>query len=97
MLIGYYFYTEYIDRSYHCFMRIYKWSKVGILQSQKDIDLTTTLTDEYGTLFTQTEVRGDGISLDGWVDVIGYNQRKDEFTNEFQYQVDTQGFQLTEH
>lgn len=82
VLIGYYLYSLNVSGTTHYFLRLYKWSKVGVLLSRNDVDLTDALKDEYDTIFNYREVLGDGIFLDGTIDVVGYNQRYDSFTKE---------------
>ena len=85
VIIGYYVYSVYLSGYYHYFMRIYKWSKVGVLQSFVDMDLSEALKDEYGSIFNYTGICGDGIFLDGCISIVGYNKRVIEGTSEYIY------------
>ena len=78
-------------------MRIYKWSRVGVLLSSIDINISQDFKDiAYNIPFTYRLIDSDGIYLDGCIDIIGHTVRTDTQFNESVYtsrwiRVDSQG------
>ncbi|MEG0900172.1 MAG: hypothetical protein RSF40_10750, partial [Oscillospiraceae bacterium] len=85
MIIGYCLYSKYQNNINNYYLRIYKWSKVGVLQSYVDVNLTQTFQDEYNTPFTRSSINGDSIFTEGKITVVGYNERMDTVSNERKY------------
>ncbi|MFR1708865.1 MAG: hypothetical protein ACLSV2_08190 [Clostridium sp.] len=82
IFIGYYLYSINSES----YMRIYKWTKVGVQLSFVDINMSQAFKDKaYNVPFTYRVVSSDGIYLDGCIDIIGYNQRTDSQFNETVY------------
>jgi hypothetical protein len=81
VIIGY---VQYYN-SPNYYMRIYKWSKVGVLLTQNDICFSTDYKDEYNTNINKVYVSGNSIYLDGTIDILGYYTRTDAVTNETIY------------
>lgn len=82
IFIGYYKYS--VSSEYY--LRIYKWSKVGVQLNFTDINMTQEYKDlDYNELFTYRGVFDDGIYVDGYLDIVGYNRRLDEQYNEYVY------------
>lgn len=72
--IGYYVYS--ISSDYY--LRIYKWSKVGVQLSYTDINMSQSFKDTaYNVPFTYRIIDSNGIYLDGCIDIIGYTTRVD--------------------
>lgn len=82
MIIGHYLYSKNESGVYNYYLRIYKWSKVGVFQNFTDVNLTQSLKDEYNSAFTYSEINGDSIFTDGKITVVGYNARLDSTTKE---------------
>ncbi|MEG1710050.1 MAG: hypothetical protein RR285_15260, partial [Acinetobacter sp.] len=85
MIIGYCLYSKYQNNINNYYLRIYKWSKVGVLQSYVDVNLTQTFQDEYNTPFNRSSINGDSIFTEGKITVVGYNERMDTVSNERKY------------
>jgi hypothetical protein len=82
IFIGYYLYNISSDN----YMRIYKWTKVGVLLSYVDINMSQTFKDTaYNVPFNYRVVSSDGIYLDGCIDIVGYTSRTDTQFNETVY------------
>lgn len=82
IFIGYYTYSINSES----YMRIYKWTKVGVQLSFVDINMSQSFKDSaYNTLFNYRTVSSDGIYLDGCIDIIGYTSRTDSQFNETVY------------
>ncbi|MBU5439887.1 hypothetical protein KQI42_17895 [Tissierella sp. MSJ-40] len=93
VFIGYYTYTV----SSNNMMRIYKWSKVGVLLSSVDINISQDFKDTaYNVSFTYRAVSSLGMFIDGCIDIVGTTVRMDDQFNEKVYtsrwlRVDSQG------
>lgn len=86
ILVGYNSYSVNESGKSIRYLRIYKWSKVGVLLSQTDINLTQEFKDiDYNLLFNTVIIDGNNIFTDGCIDVIGYTQITDEQFNEQAY------------
>lgn len=81
VIIGY---VQYYN-SPNYYMRIYKWTKVGVLLTQTDICFSTDYKDEYNTNINKVYIGGNVIYLDGTIDILGYYTRTDAATNETIY------------
>ena len=96
IIIGYYHYTRRVNSVYCDFLRIYTWSKVGVLQQFADVNVSEVLIDEYNSGFTLRQIIGNILYSKGKISLIGYNVRKDEDNNENIYtshfvQIDAAG------
>ncbi|SHI17936.1 hypothetical protein [Sporanaerobacter acetigenes] len=93
VFIGFYNYSYSGDN----YLRIYKWSKVGVQLSFVDINMSQDFKDkDYNVLFNYKQINTDGVFLDGCIDIIGYTTRLDSQFNENVYtsrwiRVDSQG------
>lgn len=86
IVVGYNYYDVNVNNQYERYLRIYKWSKVGVLLSQKDINLTQSFKDvDYNLIFNTVIIDGDNILSDGCIDVVGYITKKDDQFNEQTY------------
>lgn len=86
ILVGYNTYEINVSGKYEYYLRIYKWSKVGVLLSQVDINLSQGLKDvDYNLPFNTVTIDGDNIYNDGCIDVVGYISKKDDQFNEQNY------------
>lgn len=82
IFIGYYLYGISQDS----YIRIYKWSKVGVQLSFVDVNMNQTFKDvDYNVPFYYSYVQIAGIYLDGCIDIVGYTNRLDEQFNEQVY------------
>ncbi|KOA21138.1 hypothetical protein CLHOM_02680 [Clostridium homopropionicum DSM 5847] len=82
IFIGYYLYSINSES----YMRIYKWTKVGVQLSFVDINMSQTFKDTaYNVPFNYRTVSSDGIYLDGCIDIVGYTSRTDSQYNETVY------------
>lgn len=82
IFMGYYLYSINSEN----FIRIYKWTKVGVQSSYVDINMSQVFKDtSYNVPFTYSSVSSDGIFLDGCIDIVGYTQRTDTQFNETVY------------
>lgn len=82
IFIGYYIYSISSDT----YLRIYKWSKVGVQLSFVDINMSQSFKDvDYNTVFYYKIISDDGVYLDGNIDIIGYTYRTDGQYNENLY------------
>lgn len=82
VFIGYYLYSISSEN----YIRIYKWTKVGVQLSFVDINMSQTFKDEaYNISFTYKMVSSHGIYIDGCIDIIGYTSRTDSQFNETVY------------
>lgn len=80
--IGYYNYTI----SNESYIRIYRWTKVGVLISYIDINTTQTFKDlDYNSVFKRTATSTHSVYNDGTITLIGYNARTDSQYNETNY------------
>lgn len=93
VFIGYYTYTI----SGNNMMRIYKWSKVGVLLSSIDINMSQDFKDTaYNVPFTYRAISSLGMFIDGCIDIVGTTVRTDAQFNENVYtsrwiRVDSEG------
>lgn len=90
-IIGYYIYSISSDT----YIRIYKWSKVGVLESYNDVNLTQTFKDGDNN-FTYRDISGNSIYNDGLIDILGYTAKENKQYNESEYtsywiQLDSSG------
>lgn len=86
ILVGYNTYEINVSGKYEYYLRIYKWSKVGVLLSQVDINLSQGFKDvDYNLLLNTVTIDGDNIYNDGCIDVLGYTNKKDDQFNEQNY------------
>lgn len=86
ILIGFNTYDVNESGQYNKYLRIYRWSKVGVLLSQEDINLTQGFKDtDYNLLFNTVIIDGNNIYTDGCIDIVGYIQSKNEQFNEQVY------------
>ena len=82
LFIGYYIYSFNSEN----YIRIFKWTKVGVQLSYVDINMSQTFKDkDYNTPFTYKVVLVDSTYIDGCVDIIGYTSRTDSQFNEIVY------------
>lgn len=82
IFIGYYTYSVSMDT----YIRIYKWSKVGVQLSFVDVNMSQTFKDvDYNLPFYHSYIRANSVYLDGCIDIIGYTNRLDEQFNEQTY------------
>lgn len=82
IFVGYYVYS--LSSNYY--LRIYKWSKVGVLLNYTDVNMSQEFKDTaYNVLFTYRVIESDGVYLDGCLDIIGYTSRVDSQFNETVY------------
>ncbi|GIW49026.1 MAG: hypothetical protein KatS3mg079_502 [Caloramator sp.] len=82
--VGFYTYYSYPNQ----YIKIYKWSNVGVLLSTVGpINLTTTFKDAYNTNFSYVGYTLNPIMTgDGYIEVYGYNSRQDpQNNNEYVY------------
>lgn len=80
--IGYYIYSISSEN----ILRIFKWSKVGVLLSFIDINMSQEFKDvDYNVKFNYRSVSSEGIYVDGCLDIIGYTYRTDDLYNESIY------------
>ncbi|MCQ4922181.1 hypothetical protein NE686_03735 [Tissierella carlieri] len=93
VFIGYYTYTV----SSNSMMRIYKWSRTGVLLSSVDINMSQDFKDTaYNVPFTYRAISSIGMFVDGCIDIVGTTVRTDSQFNENVYtsrwiRVDSQG------
>lgn len=86
ILVGYNTYSMTVNSQTHKFIRIYKWSKVGVLLSYVDVDLSEEFKDiDYNLLFINNVIDGDSIYTDGSINIVGYTQKLDSQFNEQTY------------
>lgn len=79
IFIGYYLYSINSDS----YIRIYKWTKVGVLLSYVDVNISQRFKDtSYNIPFIYKVVSNDATYIDGCIDIIGYTQRTDSQFNE---------------
>ncbi|WP_139904013.1 hypothetical protein [Clostridium thermarum] len=82
IFIGYYLYSISSDT----YMRIYKWSKVGVQLSFVDVNMSQKFKDvDYNIPFSYSQVLASGVYLDGCIDIVGYTNRLDQQFNEQVY------------
>lgn len=82
VFIGYYTYSINSDS----YIRIYKWSRVGVFLSYVDINMSQTYKDTaYNVVFNYRSISNDGVWLDGRIDIVGYTVRTDSQYNENVY------------
>lgn len=82
VFIGYYVYSISPDT----YIRIYKWSKVGVQLSYVDVNMSQTFKDvDYNIPFSYSFIAADSVYLDGCIDIVGYTNRLDEQFNEQVY------------
>lgn len=93
---------NYYTLSSESYIRIYRWSKVGVLLSFIDINMTQTFKDpDYSGLFTRANTGLLGVYSDGLIDIVGYTTQVDSQLNEKQYtnrwiQINTDGEVITD-
>lgn len=86
ILVGFNTYNVNESGKSNRYLRIYKWSKVGVLLSQTDINLMQGFKDtDYNLLFNVAIIDGNNIYTDGCIDIIGYIQNLDTQFNEQAY------------
>ena len=82
-ILGYYTYNKSNDE----YMRIYTWSKVGILLNYVDINVSELLKNiDYDTQFVLESRLGRTLATDGCIEVVGYTRRFDDMSNEYVYE-----------
>jgi hypothetical protein len=68
------------------YLKIYKWSNVGVLQEFHEIsDISTTFLDEYNSNFTVKSVSVEPVFWGSKIELYGYHRRTDDITGEYIY------------